>query len=237
MSAPAPCVHCIVGFVLLAGASVVPEALGQRLDVDACDPLDVIDEAVPVPQAVSVVLPVVSVALALVLTDADEEESTGRLMQAGGQAVFSQAGYYASCHESRTDVFEGGVGGSINVRRWLNVGIELHATRLRDERIGTGAVGGRLFVRWHVLNRRRTAQFFEQGLGLIASRKPFPPGGTRLNFTPVYGISAVQRVTEKMQLVVGLRHYHISNAGLAAGADRNPGFDSNGVYVGYRFVR
>ncbi|KPL19068.1 MAG: hypothetical protein AMJ92_05085 [candidate division Zixibacteria bacterium SM23_81] len=63
----------------------------------------------------------------------------------------------------------------------------------------------------------------------------FPPGGTQFNFTEVGGAGLTHRITEDVNLLIGIRHYHLSNSDLIEGNERNPPFDGNGLYIGYQF--
>jgi hypothetical protein len=143
----------------------------------------------------------------------------------------SRAEWYQSIHEDETDVWSGRLGGGAYARRWLSLGGELHLTGLRDSRIRTAGSGGLLVARFHFVQTKAVSVFFEQGIGMTLFRQPFPPGGSELNFTPVYGLGLMLLLTDDVYSYVGVRHLHVSNAGVFG--DANPGFDSNGVSLGF----
>ena len=205
-------------------------AYGQH---DWRDPFD-LDEVVGIAHFTRLILPVSALTAALLLTEPQEnvDNAVGTMRQ-GSWFIDGRAGYYQGYHEHRTDIFEGASGFGYFLRSWLAVGMEFHATRFRDDRLGTSAVGGRPFVRWQ-LNKKCWSFYFEQGLGMIFSKENFPPGGTKINFTPAYGIGVIYHFLDKVHFVISARHYHLSNGGLIKGSDRNPGFDGNGLYAGYQ---
>jgi Lipid A 3-O-deacylase (PagL) len=88
-------------------------------------------------------------------------------------------------------------------------------------------------ARWHLLTEPSASLFFESGVGLVYFGSAFPPSGTNLNFTPMYGLGSLIRVRDGVDLRLGVRHQHFSNAGVLGGG--NPGFDSNGVSIGFQF--
>jgi hypothetical protein len=143
----------------------------------------------------------------------------------------SRAEWYQSIHEDETDVWSGRLGGGAYARRWLSVGGELHATGARDSRIRTVGSGGLVLARFHFIQTRPVSVFFEQGIGMILFKQPFPPGGSKLDFTPMYGLGVLIHFYDEIYSYIGVRHLHISNAGLFG--EGNPGFDSNGVSLGF----
>lgn len=143
----------------------------------------------------------------------------------------SRAEWYQSIHEDETDVWSGRLGGGAYARRWLSLGGELHATGVRDSRIRTVGSGALLLARFHFVQTRPVSVFFEQGIGMIVFKQPFPPGGSKANFTPVYGLGVLLHFYDEVYSYVGVRHLHVSNAGQFG--DGNPGFDSNGVSLGF----
>ena len=145
----------------------------------------------------------------------------------------SRGAYFQSYHEDHTDVFQGSLGLGRFFRPWFSMGMDISATAFRDPRLHIGGVGGGLFFRWHFLRRQRWDLFYEQAIGLIFTSDEFPPGGTSVNFSPAYGIGVRHQILDRAMLVLSLRHFHVSNGGIFG--DTNPGFDSNGIYVGYDF--
>ncbi len=220
-------------FFIVMISTGIASGSAVRAEFALRDPLGGVDDLVPLPHFTSLLLPAGALAAVLLFTEADSSDSSG-MLRVGRRFMFSRAGWFLSYHESQTDIFEGSAGFGINLRTWLSVGAEFHLSRLRDERIATQGVGARPFLRWTFVNSSAFAIYFEQGLGMIFLTDNFPPGGTQVNFTPVYGLGGSIAVGPAAAAVFSLRHYHISNGKLIAGENRNPGFDSNGFYLGYR---
>jgi hypothetical protein len=101
----------------------------------------------------------------------------------------------------------------------------------RDARtVDTAALGLAFAVRWHFLRRSSFGLYTDWGMGVMAGLDPFPPAGTNANGTPHFGVGLSARLRQRMQLLVGLRHLHMSNGkGLVA---ENPSFDGLGAYLG-----
>ncbi|MBL9140402.1 MAG: acyloxyacyl hydrolase [Phycisphaerae bacterium] len=87
-------------------------------------------------------------------------------------------------------------------------------------------------LRWHFLNEDTWSVFAEIGGGILGSTEPVPANGSSFNFTPNVGIGATLALDENTRLYVGLRWFHISNAGLYA---KNPGRDSSSLWLGVSF--
>jgi hypothetical protein len=169
------------------------------------------------------------------LSAVDEENSPRVLVQPGLSYIHSRVGYYQSYPTNEISVFEGYLGITKDLRNWLTVGLSSHLTRFKGQQLGTEAVGLRSFARWHFLSRKRFSTYLEAGFGIAVTEAEFPPGGTQFNFTEVGGIGLTHRITEDVNLLIGIRHYHLSNGDLIGGNKRNPGFDGNGLYIGYQF--
>ena len=63
-----------------------------------------------------------------------------------------------------------------------------------------------------------------------------PEEGTRFNFIEQFGMGLTRDVGGRTHLLIGVRYYHLSNAGIE-GQERNP--SNNGVvaYLGLLFTR
>jgi hypothetical protein len=92
-------------------------------------------------------------------------------------------------------------------------------------------------LRIFLLRKKTWNISYECGFGLCYNDRDFPPGGTKLNFGSVFGLGAMVRLKDGIFWNLGYRHRHISNAGIIAGDDHNPGYDSNGVYSGLVIIR
>jgi lipid A 3-O-deacylase len=88
-----------------------------------------------------------------------------------------------------------------------------------------------LLARWHVLRGERWSFYLEGGAGVLQSSQSFPAHGTHFNFTPQAGLGFTFNVTDDVQLMLGSRWHHISNANIFSN-DRNPGYDGIMFYGG-----
>lgn len=147
---------------------------------------------------------------------------------------FQDNGYYNGYNSPFTSVFLNNTGALFRVRKWMSLGLVLHAYHFRDSINNTWGLGGKPFARWYLLQKPKWKLFFEYGAGIVWSLDEFPDGGTHFNFTPTYGLGTEWRFDDRFNLQFGLRHLHISNAYLF-GEDRNPSHDSNGFFIGFKY--
>lgn len=87
------------------------------------------------------------------------------------------------------------------------------------------------------LNRDGFKIYYDCGFGLCLTDRAFPKNGTKTNFISSFGVGSVLRIAPGVNWKIGFRHIHISNGGLIAGDERNPGYDSNGIFTGLVFFR
>ncbi|MDX2088150.1 MAG: hypothetical protein SFX73_09875 [Kofleriaceae bacterium] len=114
----------------------------------------------------------------------------------------------------------------------LSMGPEVSFLQLAGERDGgpatargTAIIG---LVRWHALRAAGGSAYVTLGWGGVVYGEPFPPRGTRLNGTSMFGGGVAARVGDESELRVELRRLHSSNGkGLVP---ENPAFD--GVELG-----
>jgi hypothetical protein len=75
--------------------------------------------------------------------------------------------------------------------------------------------------------------FLSASVGFLYFQDEVPvPDSSRFNFTPEIGAGLQFFLTPRTALTLGYKFHHISNAGRSR---RNPGLDSNVVYLGYSF--
>lgn len=100
----------------------------------------------------------------------------------------------------------------------------------RESRACGVSVEGR--ARLIFLNLEKISIHYDCGLGVCLTDRDFPAGGTKTNFSSSFGLGSMMKIAPGVSWNLGFRHVHISNGGLIAGDERNPGFDSNGIYTG-----
>lgn len=95
-----------------------------------------------------------------------------------------------------------------------------------------GASAG-LMMRFYAFETPRVSVFVDASASLVRFQDDFPPGGTKTNGVPRFGLGAQTRLSESWSLIAGVRWMHVSNgSGLV---DSNPGIDSNGGYLGLTY--
>jgi hypothetical protein len=151
----------------------------------------------------------------------------------GRSFTTARATWLRSINPDGSEVWGGQLGYGRYPRRWLSLGCEGAALAVSDPRVRNGAFEGSLFARWHLVSERSASLFFESGVGLVYFGSAFPPGGTKLNFAPMYGLGSLIRVAEGVDLHLEVRHQHFSNAGVLGSG--NPGFDADGLSAGFQF--
>ena len=95
------------------------------------------------------------------------------------------------------------------------------------------AAGGFDFeLRWHFVQADGWSLFAGVGIGMLEATAPVPSGGTQFNFTPSAGVGGTLALTDDTRLYVGVRWYHISNAGTST---NNPGMNGTSLWLGLSF--
>lgn len=94
-------------------------------------------------------------------------------------------------------------------------------------------VGAGLFLRLHALETTNWSVFVDASASMAFFDGEFPPGGTRTNGAPRFGLGVKGNLSPDWSLIAGARWMHISNGQTQS----NPGYDANGGYLGmsYRF--
>lgn len=214
------------------------------------DPLD-LENLHGIKQFQSILIPIGFVG-SLLLTDAkhDSNESIGTI-RPGSWFIHSRASYYkgyqsAGRQISNAKLVEGTIGFGYYFRKWLAAGMDFHATGFLgfilfpassshpmgiERNVRTVAVGGGPFVRWHLLSHGLWSLYFEQGVKVVFAKSEFPVFGTKTNFVQTYRLGMSLKLLPHIYFLVSVGHYHLSNGDID-GADRNPGFDANGIYMG-----
>jgi len=87
-------------------------------------------------------------------------------------------------------------------------------------------------MRYHFLNSGSWSLFADAGVGVAYLSKSVPTNGTNANFIVTAGLGMTEEICENLQLLMGCRWFHLSNAGLLR---VNPGFDSTMLYAGFLY--
>lgn len=156
-------------------------------------------------------------------------------------SLFVEPGVYAG-YDNRRGIITGinNLGMQYRVLRWMAVGGEVYAYIYQGPLNNTAGFGARPFARWYLIHNQKFDLFFEYGAGIIWNLNNFPitsdPNntGTQFNFTPKYSLGAEFKLDETTWFEFGIRHAHVSN-GYIFGPNRNPAYDSDGVFIACRF--
>lgn len=93
---------------------------------------------------------------------------------------------------------------------------------VRQKAGDNGLAGGfDLLARYHVLEFEHVSFFIDGGAGAFVADKRVPRGGTNFNFTPQVGLGMTCPLADNVFLILGIRAWHLSNAGIH-GDVRNP---------------
>ena len=151
--------------------------------------------------------------------------------------TFDTYGAYAhSFTGERAKIGSGTVGVGYYILDNFAINLEMsgyfNSQRVQDARIAAGDV----LIRHHVYNSGRFSFFLEgvAGISIADHRTPFY--GTYYNYILEPGVGASFRLWDDVNLVGGVRYFHLSNAHLE-GPDHNPGINAAQGYVGlmYKF--
>jgi hypothetical protein len=104
------------------------------------------------------------------------------------------------------------------------------STRDGNAAAGQGSLGFRHYV-YHVGD---TSLFADVGFGLFDASRRVPPRGTNFDFTFHTGIGLDHPLGNHVDLIAGLRYFHLSNARIA-GASHNPSLNGPEAYIGLMF--
>jgi hypothetical protein len=115
----------------------------------------------------------------------------------------------------------------------IGVGAEISGLYAPQPAPATG-VEAAFNVRGHFLTGDGWTLYGETSLGVAYFGNDTPPGGSHFNFTVGSGGGCTLRLTQKIDLMLGARFFHISNAG-TAGAHHNPSFNGVQGYAGLMF--
>ncbi len=125
----------------------------------------------------------------------------------------------------------GGVGVGYYVLDNVSLGIELNGYQVFQDQ-STYAGGIALMGRHHLLSWDKWSLFADVGFGVFEASDAVPAGGTHFNFTFRTGLGVAYRIDEGVNLIGGVRYFHLSNARIDGGRGRNPSINGFEPYIG-----
>ena len=96
------------------------------------------------------------------------------------------------------------------------------------------ATEGSLGFRRHVGKVGDNSLFADVGFGVFDATRRVPQDGTCFNLTIHTGIGLERPLSDKVDLIAGIRYFHLSNARID-GPSRNPSLNGPEVYIGLLF--
>jgi opacity protein-like surface antigen len=90
-------------------------------------------------------------------------------------------------------------------------------------------------LRQSLLDVGRGRVFIDVGGGLFRAADRVPEGGTHNNFTFHFGTGMLYPLGQDVDLILGLRYFHLSNAH-RKGEERNPGLNGPLGFIGLQFM-
>lgn len=137
-----------------------------------------------------------------------------------------------------TTISQNNSGFNFMLRKYMSVGAEFDIYLPLDNFNKTIGFALRPFARFYPINLAKWRLYFESGGGFVYFVNQFPKVtpqdnrlGTYWNGTTKYGLGAEISFNRNTDLLVGVRHLHVSN-GNNKGVERNPSHDSNGFFIG-----
>jgi len=115
------------------------------------------------------------------------------------------------------------------------LGAELEGYYVDQVRDDTVLGGASVVLRWHFLATERFSLFVDGAFGVSYAEAPVPEGGTHFNYTPKGGGGATFKLRDDVNLIGGVRFFHLSNANLH-GREQNPSQDGAQYFVGVLFT-
>jgi len=143
------------------------------------------------------------------------------------------ANYYEYRREPLTNLLSLGFKGGKQVRKYLTLGLSGHLQGMVTEGEFVPGIGGRVWFAWHILNKEKIKISYDNGVGPNYFTTQFPSGGTRFNFSSVYGLEFEFKIDDRW-LAIRATNIHISNADIK-GRDRNPALDAVGLRLSYTY--
>lgn len=145
------------------------------------------------------------------------------------QGTFSLDGYasYAAGLDNQDDITNANVGFGYYVLNNISLGAEASGYGERVSGHGQWGYGMTAELRHHILRFDRSTIFASASFGPVESTGRIPqPLGTDFNYITRVGVGATYRLRDHLDLLLGVRYFHLSNARLD-GPVRNPSI--NGI--------
>jgi len=153
----------------------------------------------------------------------------------GVWSVQTYAGYYNELGPHDQEAGFATFGASYYFADNMSLGLELVGYGISQPGDDAFSGGPQVVFRHHLFNTRRSSFFLDLTTGFAEATVRVPEEGTRFNLYEQFGMGLTHDLYGNVHLLLGVRYYHMSNAGIE-GQDRNP--SNNGIvgYVGLLFA-
>jgi hypothetical protein len=129
----------------------------------------------------------------------------------------------------------GAFGVSYYFRDNMSLGVEVVGYGISQPGPDAVAGGPQIVFRHHLVNTRETSFFLDLTAAFAEANERVPGEGTRFNFIEQFGMGVTRDVCGSTRLLLGVRYYHLSNAGIE-GQERNPSNNGITAYVGLLYT-
>ena len=148
-------------------------------------------------------------------------------------SLHAYGGYlFSSRSEQSIELYHGTVGVSRELFGPVDFSLDFLGLLVRDEENWAGGMGFLPGLRLFIYRSRSWWVAFEAWIGVTFVEDPFPSRGTRFNFIEMGGPTLGFRLGQG-HVILGMRYIHVSNAGVSAGPNDNPGISVVGICAGY----
>ncbi len=160
-----------------------------------------------------------------------DNDERPRQFQKGDWSFQTYGGYWNELGSGDQEAVFGTVG--VGYYFVDNMSLNAEFTGMGVWQPGDDAVAGELhlLLRHHLFKNDRWSFFLDVGMGVFEADEEMPAGGTRFNFTTQTGPGLTYRLSDNLNLMIGGRFLHLSNAQIE-GAVHNPSINAAVGYVG-----
>jgi hypothetical protein len=123
------------------------------------------------------------------------------------------------------------IGGHHFVQDSLSIGLDVSAYGVSQDGEDAAMLGLAGVVRHHFARFDRATLFADVSFGSVEASARVPQEGTRFNFITRFGPGATFQLSQRTNLIIAARYWHLSNAQIE-GARRNPSLNGAELSIG-----
>lgn len=153
------------------------------------------------------------------------------LFPKGQLTLQAYAGYAYGMGDRHEDIPSANMGVNYYLADNFSLGLEVAGLYVVQPGDDASAIGLSAVMRHHLIAGRATSLFADVLFGPVEASSDVPAGGTRFSFITRAGLGVTHRLDERIDLLGGVRYFHLSNAQIE-GDDRNPSINGVEIYIG-----